>query len=125
FRPCGKHAKYRPIRGGACRMAATFQTTSKGTALTLATAPLPPRVRQILEAVNALAAQALSASLNLALNEFERQLFRQSERARSSQEQAECFAELQQLRQRRADLVPGYLADLEDVLARLREDAPV
>jgi len=106
-------------------MAATFQTTSKGTALTLATAPLPPRVRQILEAVNALAAQALSASLNLALNEFERQLFRQSERARSSQEQAECFAELQQLRQRRADLVPGYLADLEDVLARLREDAPV
>jgi len=104
-------------------MAATFQTTPTGAAPpTLATAALPARVRQILEAVNALAAQALTAPLNLALNEFERQLFKQAERARSTQEQAERFAEMQHLRQHRADLVPRYLAGLEAVLARLREE---
>ncbi|WP_372018624.1 DUF1631 domain-containing protein [Pseudoxanthomonas sp. 10H] len=88
---------------------------------TLAGAALPPRVRHILEAVNALAAQTLTTSLNLALNEFERQLFKQADRARSSQHQSEHFAELQRLRQHRADVVPRYLAGLEASLARLRE----
>ncbi|KAF1686113.1 thymidine phosphorylase [Pseudoxanthomonas broegbernensis] len=88
---------------------------------TLASAALPPRVRHLLGAVNALAAQYLSTSLELALNELERQLFKQAERARSSQHQAECFAELQYLRQHRADLIPRYLAALEAELARLRE----
>ena len=90
---------------------------------TLAGASLPARVRHLLEAVNALAGQSLTTSLNLALNEFERQLFKQADRARSSQHQAEHFAELQRLRQNRADLVPRYLAGLETSLARLREPA--
>ena len=64
---------------------------------TLANAALPPRVRHILEAVNALAGQTLTTSLNLALNEFERQLFKQADRARSSQHQSEHFAELQRV----------------------------
>ncbi|AKC86136.1 DUF1631 domain-containing protein [Pseudoxanthomonas suwonensis] len=88
---------------------------------TLANASLPPRVRHILEAVNELAGQTLTTSLNLALNEFERQLFKQADRARSSQHQSEHFAELQRLRQNRADVVPRYLAGLESSLARLRE----
>ncbi len=88
---------------------------------TLAGASLPARVRHVLEEVNALAGQSLTTSLNLALNEFERQLFKQADRARSSQHQADHFAELQRLRQNRADLVPRYLAGLEASLARLRE----
>ncbi|KAF1694299.1 DUF1631 domain-containing protein [Pseudoxanthomonas koreensis] len=88
---------------------------------TLAGASLPARVRHLLEAVNTLAGQSLTTSLNLALNEFERQLFKQADRARSSQHQAEHFAELQRLRQNRADLVPRYLTGLEASLARLRE----
>ena len=88
---------------------------------TLAAASLPPRVRHVLESVNTLAGQALTTSINLALNELERQLFMQAERARSSQHQSENFAELQSLRQHRADLVPHYLTGLETSLARLRE----
>ena len=103
-------------------MSAHAQPASPGTTpTTLASATLPARVRHILEAVNAQAAQSLSTSLNLALNEFERQLFKLADRARSSQQQAEHLSELQQLRQRRADLVPRYLAGLEASLARLRE----
>ncbi|MBO9717168.1 MAG: DUF1631 domain-containing protein [Pseudoxanthomonas sp.] len=104
-------------------MSSTFRPTSNPDAAprTLANASLPPRVRHILEAVNALAGQTLTTSLNLALNEFERQLFRHADRARSSQHQSEHFAELQRLRQHRADVVPHYLGGLEDSLARLRE----
>jgi len=80
-------------------------------------------VRHILESVNTLAGQALTTSLNLALNEFEKQLFKQADRARSSQQQSDHFAELQRLRQHRSDVVPRYLAGLENALARLR-DAP-
>jgi len=88
---------------------------------TLAGAPLPPRVRHVLEAVNTHAGQALTTSLNLALAEFERQLFKQADRARSSQDQSEHFAELQHLRKHRADLVPRFLAGLEAELACLRD----
>jgi len=90
---------------------------------TLANASLPARVRHILDGVNTLAGQNLTTSINLALNEFERQLFKQADRARSSQHQSEHFAELQRLRQNRADLVPRFLAGLEASLARLREPA--
>ena len=103
-------------------MSAHAQPASHGASpTTLASAALPARVRHILEAVNTLAAQHLSTALNLALNEFERQLFKSADRARSSQQQAEHFAELQHLRQHRADLVPRFLAGLESSLARLRE----
>ncbi|KAF1695346.1 DUF1631 domain-containing protein [Pseudoxanthomonas daejeonensis] len=104
-------------------MSSTVRPTSiiGAASRTLANAALPPRVRHILEAINALAGQTLTTSLNLALNEFERQLFKQADRARSSQQQSEHFAELQRLRQHRADVVPRYLAGLETSLARLRE----
>ena len=104
-------------------MSSTVRPTSNTGAAprTLANAALPSRVRHILEAINALAGQTLTTSLNLALNEFERQLFKQADRARSSQQQSDHFAELQRLRQHRADVVPRYLAGLEASLARLRE----
>ncbi|MCA0196861.1 MAG: DUF1631 domain-containing protein [Proteobacteria bacterium] len=96
-------------------------STAAGGPRTLAAASLPPRVRHVLGAVNTLAGQALTTSINLALNELERQLFMQAERSRSNQRQSEHFMELQHLRQHRADLVPQYLAGLEASLARLRE----
>lgn len=104
-------------------MSATVRpaSTAAGGPRTLAAASLPARVRNVLEAVNTLAGQALTTSINLALNEFERQLFMQAERARSSQHQSDHFAELQRLRQHRADLVPLFLAGLETSLARVRE----
>ena len=96
-------------------------SSAKSPPQTLAAASLPARVRQVLVAVNTLAGQALTTSINLALNDFERQLFIQAERARSSQHQSEHFAELQSLRQHRADLVPQFLDGLEASLSRLRE----
>jgi hypothetical protein len=104
-------------------MSVNVRPSSNAAPRTLAGAVLPARVRHLLQAMNALAGQSLTASLNLALNEFERQLFKQADRARSSQHQAEHFAELQRLRQNRADLVPRYLAGLEASLARLRDPA--
>ncbi|MDR2871795.1 MAG: DUF1631 domain-containing protein [Xanthomonadaceae bacterium] len=88
--------------------------------MTLATAQLPQRVRHILQAVNALAAQSLSASLTATLNELEQQLFQQAERSHSSQHQTDQFVELQLLRRHRSDLIPRYLAGLEHALARIR-----
>ena len=104
-------------------MAGSIRSTSTATggSPTLAAASLPARVRHVLQAVNTLAGQTLTTSINLALNELERQLFNQAERARSSQHQSDNLAELQRLRQHRADLVPQYLAGLEAALARLRE----
>ena len=66
-------------------MSANVGPTSRTSAgpRTLAGAALPARVRHVLEAVNTLAGQSLTTSLNLALNEFERQLFKQADRARS------------------------------------------
>ena len=104
-------------------MAGNIRSTSTATggSPTLAAASLPVRVRHVLQAINTLAGQTLTTSINLALNELERQLFNQAERARSSQHQSDNLAELQRLRQHRADLVPRYLAGLEAALARLRE----
>jgi len=103
-------------------MSASPSNASPGAApTTLARAVLPPRVRQILEALNALLAQPLSTQLELTLNELERQLFKAAEQARSSQHQADNFAELQHLRQHRADLVPHFLAGVEAALAAIRQ----
>ena len=95
-------------------MAGNIRSTSTATggSPTLAAASLPVRVRHVLQAINTLAGQTLTTSINLALNELERQLFNQAERARSSQHQSDNLAELQRLRQHRADLVPRYLAGL-------------
>ena len=116
-------------REAAIRMSASPRTNvRRSPPWTLATAALPGRVRHLLGVVNTAAAQHLSGALDLALEDLERQLFKQAERAGSGPQQSDCYAELQYLRQHRADLIPSYLAALEAELAHLRtepEPAPL
>ncbi|MBN6113357.1 DUF1631 domain-containing protein [Xanthomonas bonasiae] len=87
---------------------------------TLASAALPTRVRDILEALKALLWQSLEAPLQSTLSELERELFDQAERARNSQLQEDIYQELQGLRARRERFAPFYKAQLEAALATLR-----
>ncbi|QNH20060.1 hypothetical protein HEP73_00958 [Xanthomonas sp. GW] len=87
---------------------------------TLASAALPTRVRDILEALTGLVWQTLEAPLQSTLSELERELFDQAERARNSQLQEDIYQELQGLRARRERFAPFYKAQLEAALATLR-----
>ncbi len=102
-------------------MSSTPPATSGKTPATIASAPsLPPRVRRILDAFFAQASSDLSERINQMLVEFEQQLFKLAERARSNEKQAEQFANLHALRKSRADLLPMFLAGLEAEVASLR-----
>ena len=95
------------------------------TAATIASASLPPRVRRILEAFFNQVSTDLSERINLMLVEFEQQLFKQAERARSNEKQAEQFANLHAMRKNRADLLPMFLAGLEAEVAAIRQPRSV
>ncbi|KLD73770.1 hypothetical protein Y886_36100, partial [Xanthomonas hyacinthi DSM 19077] len=97
-----------------------LSATRSASPATLASAALPARVRDILEALKALLWQALEAPLQSTLTELERELFDQAERARNSQLQQDIYQELQGLRARRARFAPFYQAQLEAALATLR-----
>ncbi|HZF96784.1 MAG TPA: DUF1631 domain-containing protein [Pseudoxanthomonas sp.] len=82
---------------------------------------LPPRVRRILEAFFAQVAKDLSHRITQMLVDFEQQLFRQADRARSNELQSEHFANLHALRHNRNDLLPRFLEALEAEFAAIRE----
>ncbi|MEO6103327.1 MAG: DUF1631 domain-containing protein, partial [Pseudoxanthomonas sp.] len=63
----------------------------------------------------------LGERINLMLVEFEQQLFKSAERARSNEKQAEQFANLHALRKSRSDLLPMFLAGLEAEIASIRD----
>jgi hypothetical protein len=89
---------------------------------TIASAPLlPPRVRRILAAFFAHVSTDLGERINLMLVEFEQQLFKSAERARSNEKQSEQFANLHALRKSRSDLLPMFLAGLEAEIASIRD----
>ena len=92
---------------------------SPALAHTLAEAPLPLRVRQILESLMDMLAQTLRPQLDLTVVELERVLFKRADTARSSQHQSEILAELRQLRELRAQLPTRILAGIEASLAAL------
>lgn len=92
------------------------------TPATIASSPLlPPRVRRILATFFAHAATDLGERINLMLVEFEQQLFKSAERARSNEKQSEQFANLHALRKSRSDLLPMFLAGLEAEIASIRD----
>ena len=96
--------------------------TPSTTPATIASAPLlPPRVRRVLATFFAHVATDLGERINLMLVEFEQQLFKSAERARSNEKQAEQFANLHALRKSRSDLLPMFLAGLEAELASIRD----
>lgn len=80
---------------------------------------LPPRVRSLLEGVLALAGNIIERSFGDSLNEYEQQLFKQAEKARSSNEQHAVFESLREVKRGRADAAPRFLLFLESALARL------
>ncbi|WP_293981363.1 DUF1631 domain-containing protein [Stenotrophomonas sp.] len=80
----------------------------------------PPRVRRLLAALHGLAMQTLTAPLKLTIVELERELFRDAERARNSQIQADIFAQARQLHEVNAQFGPRFLGALGDSLATLR-----
>ncbi|MEO8366822.1 MAG: DUF1631 domain-containing protein [Pseudoxanthomonas sp.] len=82
---------------------------------------LPPRVRRILATFFAHVSTDLGERINLMLVEFEQQLFKSAERARSNDKQAEQFANLHALRKSRSDLLPMFLAGLEAEIASIRD----
>ncbi|WP_368561566.1 DUF1631 domain-containing protein [Pseudoxanthomonas sp. UTMC 1351] len=60
------------------------------------------------------------AALNGMLVEFEQQLFKQAEKARNNNRQAEHFADLLALQKNRSELIPHYMFGLEAELAGIR-----
>jgi len=93
---------------------------------TLATATLPRRVRRVLEHLLNTASDELERHLTAMLSEFEQQLFRLADHARSPAVQAGHMQTLRTVRLNRADLVPRFMVGLEANLATLgRNAAPV
>jgi hypothetical protein len=82
---------------------------------------LPPRVRRILASFFAHVSTDLGERINLMLVDFEQQLFKSAERARSNEKQSEQFANLHALRKSRSDLLPMFLAGLEAEIASIRD----
>ncbi|MEN5367073.1 DUF1631 domain-containing protein [Stenotrophomonas sp. TWI273] len=80
----------------------------------------PPRVRRLLAALHGLAVQTLTAPLKLTIVELERELFRDAERARNSQIQADIFAQARQLHEVNAQFGPRFLEAVAVSLASLR-----
>jgi hypothetical protein len=96
-------------------------SSSIGPANRFAGAPLPARARRILDALHAQLAQALANPLKLTLVELERELFKQAEHARSSQVQAELYAEARRLREHSEHFATDMVSGLAEELASLRE----
>ena len=79
---------------------------------------LPVRVRGLLEGVLGLVGNLIERSLADSLNEYEQQLFKQAEKARSSNEQHAVFESLREVKRGRADVAPRFLLFLESSLAQ-------
>lgn len=94
---------------------------SSGTSITLHSAALPQRVRQVLERLFGLLAGELTPRLEKVLAEFEQHVFRMAEQARNPALQSDHLEALRLTRLNRHELIPRYLAELEASLARLRE----
>lgn len=86
---------------------------------------MPRRVRRVLEHLYALVSDEMSRQLENMLGEFEQQLFKHADQARSSAQQATHLETLRTTRLNRADLVPRFLALVESELTTIRDPAGV
>ena len=101
-------------------MTATRPPTSAAAPTTIASSALPPRVRRLLQNLFDHIAPDFVSALNGMLVEFEQQLFKQAEQARSNHLQTQIFVDLRSLQKNRVDLVPQYMFALEAELAAIR-----
>jgi hypothetical protein len=91
---------------------------------TLATAVLPRRARRVLEHVLNTASDELERELTTMLNDFEQQLFRLADHARTPALQSEHMLSLRTLQLNRSDLVPRFMIGLEANVATLGRISP-
>ena len=101
-------------------MSGTTAPFSSQASARLAGAPVPERVRHLLQAVHGIAAQVLASPLQLTMVQLERELFGLADKARSSQAQADVYAQIRQLGVHAAEFPGWFLDALADDLARLR-----
>src|SRR5688500_10481041 len=97
--------------------------TPHASAPTLASRPLPERVRGLLGGILEYASEELERTLVAVLNEFEQQVFKFAEQARSNVAQTRWLEAQRLVKRTRPDLVPRFLIALEAELACIR-DAP-
>ena len=103
-------------------MSASFEPLGSAVARpTLAAAPLPRRVRRVLEHLYALVSDDMARALERMLADFEQQLFRLADHARNPGLQAVHFETLRIVRLNRADLIPRFLGGLESGLCQIRD----
>ncbi|WP_281166665.1 DUF1631 family protein [Arenimonas oryziterrae] len=88
---------------------------------TLASRHLPRRVRAMLEGILEFTSDELERGIVATLNEFEQQLFKFAEQARSNMVQTRWLESQRLIKRNRHDLVPRFLIALEAELANLRE----
>ena len=105
-------------------MTGTRPPSPAATPTTIASSALPPRVRRVLQNLYDHIATDFIAALNAMLVEFEQQLFKQAEQARSNHLQAQVFVDLRALQKHRTELVPHYMFGLEAELAGIRTPRP-
>ncbi|HEY0861256.1 MAG TPA: DUF1631 domain-containing protein [Pseudoxanthomonas sp.] len=106
-------------------MTGTRPPSPAATPTTIASSALPPRVRRVLQNLYDHVAPDFITALNAMLVEFEQQLFKQAEQARSNHLQAQVFVDLRALQKHRTELVPHYMFGLEAELAGIRTPRPV
>ena len=86
---------------------------------------LPPKVQGVLHGVFGLCVSKWPALVGATIREFEEQLFRHADKARSDSAQHEDFHSLRKVRTGGAEIIPRFLASLEDSFARFdRSGAP-
>ena len=94
---------------------------SHNTAPTLASKNLPRRVRHLLEGILEFASDEFERGIMSSLNEFEQQLFKFADQARSATVQTRWLEAQRLIKRTRHDLVPRFLIALEAELSLLRE----
>ena len=105
-------------------MTGTRPPSPAATPTTIASSALPPRVRRVLQNLYDHIGTDFIAALNAMLVEYEQQLFKQAEQARSNHLQAQVFVDLRALQKHRTELVPHYMFGLEAELAGIRTPRP-
>lgn len=92
---------------------------------TMASQHLPRKVRQLLEGILEYASDELERTLSDTLNEFEQQLFKYAEQARSPAVQSRWLEAQRLVKRTRPDFIPRYLISLEAELASIRSEGNV
>ncbi|WP_176693206.1 DUF1631 domain-containing protein [Arenimonas terrae] len=96
-------------------------TPPHASAPTLASRPLPDRVRGLLGGILEYASDEIERTLVSMLNEFEQQLFKYAEQARSNLVQTRWLEAQRLVKRTRPDLVPRFLIALEAELACIKD----